>query len=182
VAELTGGTSDTPVDLNRSVPCGRNNPNLKIPFCRRVARSRSVSKPVSFGTKLQGLKIKASEVPSPCPEFSPKVYQSAIGSRPALVSKPCPKNRARFLPRTFGESTWLARPAGNWPLPFTRTTNVFFVLTLSMNARFAIKVAAADFLQFYRVWYRVFTASPPMRLSRPGCPQTDDFGSLLSPC
>jgi len=49
-------------------------------------------------------------------------------------------------------------------------------------AQFAILFGVAHFLEICRVCYRVLTASPPMRLSRPGSTQTDDFGSLLTRC
>jgi hypothetical protein len=81
-------------------------------------------------------------------------------------------------------ATWTdSRLVGNWPLPGTRTTqNTFLLVALFMNARFAIQFGLTHLLEICRVCYRVLAASQPMRLSRPGSPQTDDFGSLLSRC
>jgi hypothetical protein len=74
-------------------------------------------------------------------------------------------------------------PCRKQALPGTRTTpNTFLLVALFMNARIAIQFGVTHFLEICGVCYRVFTASPPMRLSRPGSPQTDDFGSLLSWC
>jgi hypothetical protein len=44
----------------------------------------------------------------------------------------------------------------------------------------AILFKLANYPKIFRVCFRVFTASPPMRLSRHGSPPTDDFGSLLT--
>jgi hypothetical protein len=46
-----------------------------------------------------------------------------------------------------------------------------------MNARLAIQFGVTDIC---RVYYRVFTASPPMRPSRLGPLMDDDFGFLLT--
>ena len=77
----------------------------------------------------------------------------------------------------------MSKLVGNWPLPGTRVTpNTYLLVASSMNARLAIQFGLSHFLEICRVCYRVFIASAPMRLSRPGSSQTDDFGSLLSWC
>ena len=55
------------------------------------------------------------------------------------------------------------------------------------NEGFLSGVARCRFPKFppmvgYAATARIRTASPPMSRSKPGSPQTDDFGSLLSRC
>lgn len=58
---------------------------------------------------------------------------------------------------------------GNRPLLGTRTPpNTLWVVALFMSARIAIQFGLTHFLEICRGCYRVLTASPPMRISRPG--------------
>jgi hypothetical protein len=45
--------------------------------------------------------------------------------------------------------------------------------------RFGIQFAATYFPEISKVCYRVFAASPPMRLEKPGSPRAVDCGFLL---
>jgi len=73
-----------------------------------------------------------------------------------------------------------SRLVGDWPLPDTRASpNTYLRAALCMNARLTIQFGVSHFLEICGVWYRVFTASLPMRLLRLGSPQTRDVGPLL---
>ena len=79
----------------------------------------------------------------------------------------------------------VTRVARKWPLAgvYSCTAqNAFLLFEPIMNAWRAIQFGAAKFRIVYRVCYRVFTASPPMRPSKAGPLNGGDFGSLLSWC
>ena len=60
--------------------------------------------------------------------------------------------------------------------------NPFFLVALLMNPWLAPQSRVTQFPDVCNVCNRVSTASPALRAPRPGSPETDDYGPLLSRC